>query len=240
MSTTLLSDLQDDLTERLKADGYFIDIPVFDEVKGDIVSKVEIALSQITPTNNKMGVCAVVRQFECNDKFADSSFGPMDILITVSVIEHVPINTGPDGTQKSGLTIARRVVRVLKHYIPHGLSNCLICQNPTITAERTDNDNVRVWNVNFISMESDAESNLKVQTPVISPTTGTAPKTVTITCATASASIYYTTDGTHPHSLNTSATMYSGPFVVSSAKTVRAAAFKSGYIGSDVISVTYS
>lgn len=49
---------------------------------------------------------------------------------------------------------------------------------------------------------------------------------VTMTCATAGASIYYTTDGSEATS---SATLYSGPFNIGSITTIRAIAAKTGY-----------
>lgn len=73
----------------------------------------------------------------------------------------------------------------------------------------------------------------KVVAPVISPA-GTLPSvTVTLTCATSGAAIYYTLDGSHPWSGNTSAALYSTPFTLTEAKTVRAIAYKSGSLASD-------
>ena len=64
-----------------------------------------------------------------------------------------------------------------------------------------------------------------VSTPVISPTSGTYadPQTVTITCATEGATIYYTTDGSVP---SKSSTVYSESFVVSENTIIQAKAFK--------------
>ena len=66
-----------------------------------------------------------------------------------------------------------------------------------------------------------------IATPVISPNGGTirTATTVTITCSTSGATIYYTVDGTTPTS---SSTVYSGSFTVSATTTVKAIAIKSG------------
>ena len=63
--------------------------------------------------------------------------------------------------------------------------------------------------------------------PVISPEGGTYydPITVSITCMTAGAKIYYTTNGSDP---TTSSTQYTAPFTVSSNTTVKAIAAKDG------------
>lgn len=73
----------------------------------------------------------------------------------------------------------------------------------------------------------------KVQTPVITPKTGVyaAAQTVTITDATDSAAIRYTTDGTEPSETN--GIVYTGTFTVSATTTVKAIAYKSGMTASD-------
>ena len=78
-----------------------------------------------------------------------------------------------------------------------------------------------------------------VATPVISPASGfvyAASQTVTITCATAGASIYYTTDGTTP---TQNSTLYTAPFTVDSNVTIKAKAFKAGDVPSMVATATY-
>jgi uncharacterized repeat protein (TIGR03803 family) len=80
-----------------------------------------------------------------------------------------------------------------------------------------------------------------VATPVISPAGGvmnlyTTPQTVTITDATAGATIYYTTDGTSP---TTASPKYTGPFVIATKTTVGAIAAETGYLNSAVNGVEY-
>ncbi len=77
----------------------------------------------------------------------------------------------------------------------------------------------------------------KVATPAIAAAAAISPATgssVTLTCATGSAAIYYTTDGSYPSSANATATLYSAPFNVPTAATLRAAAQLSGSQPSDV------
>ena len=80
-------------------------------------------------------------------------------------------------------------------------------------------------------------------TPVVSAPTFTPPSasyaaavSVSITTATAGATIHYTLDGTNP---TTASAVYSGPITVTSATTIRAMAVKAGYTDSAVSVATY-
>ena len=77
-----------------------------------------------------------------------------------------------------------------------------------------------------------------VATPSISPDAGTydTGQSVTISCATSGASIYYTTDGSTPDATKT---LYTGAFSVVSGKTVKAIGIKSGSTNSAVASNNY-
>ncbi len=80
----------------------------------------------------------------------------------------------------------------------------------------------------------------QVAAPVFSPSDGmftSSSISVTISCSTAGATIYYTRNGTTP---TTSSTKYTGPVVVSSTTQFKAIAVKSGMTNSDVVSKTYT
>jgi len=79
----------------------------------------------------------------------------------------------------------------------------------------------------------------KVVAPNFSPATGTyaSEQTVIVSCATASATIRYTTDGTTP---NAASAIYSTPITVSATTTIKAYAVKTGLTDSDVATAIYT
>lgn len=74
-----------------------------------------------------------------------------------------------------------------------------------------------------------------VSMPTISYSDYYGGKSISITSSTSGATIYYTTDGTTP---STSSTKYTGAFNITSSKTIKAIATKSGYTNSSVASKT--
>ncbi len=79
----------------------------------------------------------------------------------------------------------------------------------------------------------------KVATPTFSPPGGTYGSTqlVTINCATIGATIRYTINGNDP---NEASDIYNGPISINYSATFRATAYKSGWITSNIASVTYN
>ena len=90
-----------------------------------------------------------------------------------------------------------------------------------------------------LSVEKYAATTEQVETPEILPAGGSvvAPVTVTITCETAGAKIYYTLDGTPP---TDESTEYTGSFTVLVTTTVKAIAVKEDMDDSNVATETYT
>jgi len=78
-----------------------------------------------------------------------------------------------------------------------------------------------------------------VETPAALPASGvvTWGTQVTLTSATVSAAVYYTTDLSEP---TTSSTLYTGPIIISNDITIKAIAVKPGLTNSPVVSFTYT
>jgi RHS repeat-associated protein len=91
-------------------------------------------------------------------------------------------------------------------------------------------------NSNLVS----APYTIAVADPTLTPGTGSYGPTLTVTIATATsgASLRYTTDGSTPSS--TAGTVYSSPISVTSTKTIKAIAYKTGLANSNVVPATYT
>jgi lysophospholipase L1-like esterase len=78
-----------------------------------------------------------------------------------------------------------------------------------------------------------------VATPIASPAAGTylTAQSVALFCATAGATIYYTTNGSTP---TTSSSVYTGPITVAASETIKAYAVKSGRTDSSVLMGAYT
>jgi LruC domain-containing protein len=81
--------------------------------------------------------------------------------------------------------------------------------------------------------------NIKVATPVLSVLAGTynLPQSLSITCSTANAKIYYTTDGTTPSATN--GTFYTGAIAIGVNTNINVIAINTGMTNSDPVSANY-
>ncbi len=238
MNDRSLTDLQEDLTARLQADAMVGTLPVLNERKADLLSAIKTGLGIMTKVGGKIGACVIVMPLTGQVEYPDLPQAVMEEFVTVQVLEDPTFNNSTNGTKLAALTIARRVARVLHQYRPVGIASCLIAAKPTIVL--ADNPLAPLaYDVRFKTQESDNEPWLKVAAPEFAPNGGDAPQTVTITCSTPSAAIYYTLDGSHPWSGNMNATLYTAPVSVAEAGTLRAAAYLAGSIASDVNAAQY-
>jgi len=79
----------------------------------------------------------------------------------------------------------------------------------------------------------------QVATPILTPRSGTYSGSIRATarCATSGATIRYTTDGSNPTSRSN---LYRGPITIARTMTLKARAFRTGMVSSDVVTETYT
>ena len=87
-------------------------------------------------------------------------------------------------------------------------------------------------NVSIYKLSGSGNSTVLVREVCADPAISCSANTVTITCATAGATIHYTSDGTTPTALSPT---YSTPFAIGASCTVKAIAMKDKYISSAIV-----
>lgn len=89
----------------------------------------------------------------------------------------------------------------------------------------------------FPTGNSNNSQSQKVETPIILPGSGeyASPQTITITCETEGASVYYTLEGTVP---TENSNKYEAPFIITESTTIKAVGVKDGYDNSETVTVT--
>lgn len=239
MSERTLTVLRDSLAARLNADEWFVDINVLTERKADIIAAIEKSIGPMKAKGGKSGTCIIVMSPVASDESAEIPGAILNPQLTFRILENPLINNSGTGTGKESLSTAKRVVMLMKHFRMDGVCTELIPEKPTIVPVADPVAPV-AYEVRFKARDDDDETLPKVARVAISPTSGAVPKTVTLTCATAGAAIYFTKDGSFPWSGNAQATLYTAPFSVNSPAAVRAGAFLAGAFASNVSRVSFT
>jgi hypothetical protein len=236
---------QDDIVARLKADSYFSGgIPVLEQRLGITENDVSIAVSTANAQGGLVGTVAIVLMPRLRGTDPNAP-GPRYIVrYPIQVIDWPVVRRqSVGGSQVSAEEACDRIRQIL-----HGFNPLRSQGQLQFTFDSVEPTQVKEGQVSYIvtfrRLGTDAPPTSCAAVGIY-PSSGTGPLTVTLTCATPGASIYYTVDGTYPSSVNVApagtAQLYSGPFTAPQGATVRAAAQLSGYQQSNVISqVAYS
>ena len=195
---------------------------------GDIQSNVDSKLARSVGAgrDGKIGVGYLALPIErAEDEDVSSPFSALKLLITVDFVENVTLNQGATGTKLPIRIYAARAAKILKLYTPVGFTQSLVPHNPVIS-EFTDDKNkaLRVGRVEFYAREADEVPLRRLNRPQLVVAGAGFPCTITVTQPDAD-SIYFTTDGSHPHAGNKSAKLYTDPVEITEPGLFRARAF---------------
>lgn len=169
-------------------------------------------------------------------EIAESSFEVPAIAPTFSLME------GTYGEAQS-VALSTATVGATIYYTRDGTTNptreSTVYSESMAIEENTEIRAIAVHPNNLDSSVASAEYRIKVATPTFSLKEGSysGAQTLTLTSATAGATIYYTTDGSEP---TVESTYTTGELVVSSTATVKAIAVKSGMEPSSVTQASYT
>lgn len=229
----ILARHQLEIAARLEADEYFADIQVFVERQGDLAGKLDEALKGLRRKNGKVGAAVMVGVVRADVENPDVP-GPWFNLTfcDVTAFENVLLNTSATGTGKACVDIAARINRVVHHYLPGGLGGPIVATQEAIRPLGEVRSGVIAYKSRF-RLNPDLEQIPRVATPVFDPPSDETPTTITLSCATPGAAIYYTLNESYPWAGNPDAIPYSAPISLSAAARVRATAFLAGRPASD-------
>lgn len=229
MSTTLEQTEADqqDIFDRLKADSFFVDIPVKLEAKGVTDADIAQALSTLNSVVDKIGVLAVVLMPTLKPDSPDAP-GPRYVpRITIQVIDEPLFNLdATNGIGKTAARVAERVRMIIHRFKSRSGAEFGFAGQEPIAVEVGKNS----YSVSFTRLAVDSTPP-KVAEVVIAPLAAASPQLVTMTCVTPSAAIYYTTDGSNPSASN--GTLYGGSFNQNTPATIRAVAQLANYQNSN-------
>lgn len=233
MGINILQQLQTDVGGYLGTLGQFFYVPITVVRPRDAGSAVQIqtaidqALAGTTKKNGKAGIAAMVLMPSAGVP-VDRVKGFLRIELTVRIIENPLINEGGTGTHVPAEQLALETLMYLhgwdagrKHEFRGDESNAVRVAN--IVGKVAYDVTVYCYH--------GADNVAQVSAPVMAVSGGD----VTLTCAVASAEIWYTLDGSFPGPSNAEAVEYDEPFASVPGAVLRAAAYKGGNAPSDVL-----
>ena len=208
---SLLRDVMAQVRDRLMSHAAFQDVEILVADEGNIEN-------EISRVVNKLGAFAVIVIEEVRAA-ADDTPGPVfdSIALRIEIGENRTLSAETDPVAAG---LAETACGLLHQWTPENLSTCLRPGNPVMSMESADG--VVIWTVRFVAYGAVAVALDAVATVSASRAAGQ----ITLTCATAGAAIYYTTNGRHPSPRV--GTLYTGPFA-DPATTVKAKAWLAGY-----------
>lgn len=239
--STFLYDIQAIVRDYLKTDEYFADIHTAVDDAVDLDAEINKALTENYRTGETKGICIAIQTLSggCeNPNIPGIHIMPASLVF--DVYENVAVNRAAGGNGKKGLVVAETLMAVMSRFDNSEIPSSK-CWHAANAIDRVD---LPEWGcvVHRCTMHTQGgteDDTTVVATPAIAQAAG-----ITITCATAGASIYYTTNGTRPlflgasHGLN-NGTLYSAPFATPAAGTViKARAIKTALRSSLIASHT--
>ena len=229
-----LQQLQDDIWGILTNDPGFEFVPVYrsrtplekDDAGEPIVGQSAMIEEQIEQTlaglafkDGKCGIVAIVMLPDVRPESIESRGPALEFAPIIRIIEDRLFNEGTTGTGISASRLALHTIQVLHRRSIAG-SNTLAVDGDKMFAEISLPDDRKAIEVRLKVTQSSGLL-LKVDRPVIA----VAADILTLTCPTADAAIWWTTDGTWPGPANPTANLYDQPVQITGITAIRAAAY---------------
>lgn len=213
----------DETANYLLADPYFADIPILSRRKKQFDNTIDARINSITIG----GTVQIGRMAGVNKNVFGIHFEKMMLAVAFSQNYIAKEDSEPDVED-----VIERAASILHMWTPPNLSIALGLDSiDEIAPEFSEDKGKKLFAAIFIAQGGTAYTLPQIALPVITNIAGT----ITITCATPGAAIFYTLDGKHPGPRQT---FYTGPFVPGAGLTLKTRAWLAGYLTSDQASIT--
>ena len=231
---SVLANIRQECADEVAALAFFDDMPVLVEDRKDVESEISRALGMLSGA--KSGAFVVFMTAAASVR-GSGEFGPVfgEIRMVAHCLENPVLNRGTSGTQKTAWEMAEQVAACLNNFKPASANGPLTMLDPAIEPMVLDLPGglaLPGFAVNF----SVSGSLAIVKTQVATPALVQAGATVTMTCATAGAAIFYTTNGKRPNPNN--GTLYSTGITPAAGTVLKARGWLSGFLASEIGTLT--
>ena len=196
-----LDNLEQAISEQLLGDAWFAGLE--DRIILDEPGDINTAVEQVVAKAKGLAIVVKVTAAGVDSGQSGPYFSP--ISGEILALEKVTANRSGSGSNKRARAVLMRAARVLNHFVPEGLSNCLQIDKDGIRLVGSIKG-VEMYSVGFFTEGGLTTEVATTETPVITSNAGT----VSIACATAGAAIFYTVDGSKKPTPNH--TLYTAPF----------------------------
>lgn len=223
-----LVKLQEDWTHKLLSEPALNRINVVQLRKLVIESQIDFKLLTKTARNGRLGCGAVIEMptFSVPSASAPGPQGAFDLTVLVAEMPLLNMSAA-SGTLQSAEEVAMRIVEIGHQFFMRDTAEFIAGKQALEPAEFEKGHIAYRVRFSFLHAPTPAA---RVAVPAIAEAAGT----LTLTCATAGAAIFYTTDDSFPGLGNSRAVPYTDPFLVEPGTVVRVAAYLDGMSGSDV------
>ena len=233
LSDAILTRLQDDVYQMLLQVPSLATASVLTDDVGDLENAAARALQNLSP-GGKCGLAVVVMlpEIVSGDKNLP---GPLMMgRVEIQIVEQVLLNRdAARGTLVRSSTAALRVLAALHHAV---LGDALLYAE----ADPVKPLPVKAGHVSHVVRLHCRLDGIAIPPKCTDIGATISGSTLTLTCASAGAAIWYTEEGSYPTPGNAGASLYAAPLTVGPGATIRAAAYLANYNPGNVLELSIS
>ncbi len=209
------------------ADPFFATIPVLVEQPRELSYELQASVAAA----GIWGVVLVPQAQVTSPNAPGPIFDPVEFAIRFRA--NVPVASGP-----GALETAETALALLHLYRPTTV-NEVLCAAPQ-ALQRVIEPDVVAYEVRVRTQAGAAFAVPQVATPAAASAGWQSPQTVTLSCATSGAAVFYTLDGSAPAPRGASSILYTSPMAVTGPGLLRARAWLAGYLASGELQESFT